>query len=778
MICLFDRNRQHIVAEAVRPSPSSSGKQGVPLALGGNTVPRGNPVCEHVLANHTGDVTTGLPVLAVPDLDADTRFCHRKDKEWRFYAGVPIRSPAGLNIGIYCVIDTEPRLSAPTEEETRFLQNMSSTVMNYLEFRRSNRWCRREDRMTCGLGSFVEGKATISPPPERAGRASCTEGSGVVEGSLNKRLHALRIPDSEERASNHNVPAVSRPSGRSQDGPATLPTASTDSQGTPGRSQTDSADTLQNDVECVFSKAANIIRESVQVEGAVFLDASINSFGGLVDKSPLSGIPEGLRSSVNLGVNSDFSSQPPGPDEPTCRVLGFSTSDRSSINGDAPSPDHASLPERFLQTLLQQYPRGHIINFEVDGDSSNHPNSAADITPPASPLFPIPDAADGEASAATSHRDWTAASSILKIFPGARSVAIVPLWDPQRNRLFAGGFVWTKTPSRIFTVENELNYLKVFGLAAMAEVARLNTRAAVKTKTDILGSISHELRSPLHGVVGAVELLRDTTLDGFQEGIVNAIETSGKTLLDTIDHVSDTNQTLMALPHVPIANNSSLVVGLQRDQKPPKRISRRPERRRQRHPPQESKLNRITDSQRPRAARSARPAGGGGRRERQGRPLLPGYVRRAIHRLGHLSPPAPPASCAMAAQVRLPARREMELRLQGRSDLPGYRPVGELDIPNPPRRVPAHRNEPIRQLPQVYYIWVHHRVSPPGTPKARYRRRLPGRPVRHRLRPRHQRDIPTPPPLHAILAGGPLLTRNGTWPQPGPANDVRPGRYR
>lgn len=98
--------------------------------------------------------------------------------------------------------------------------------------------------------------------------------------------------------------------------------------------------------------------------------------------------------------------------------------------------------------------------------------------------------------------------------------------------------MWTKTPTRTLSEETELSCLRVFALTVMADVARLKLQSAEEAKTDILGSISHELRSPLHGLVGAVELLKDTSLDTVQDGILSAIESSGRTLLDTIEHVS------------------------------------------------------------------------------------------------------------------------------------------------------------------------------------------------------------------------------------------------
>ena len=80
-----------------------------------------------------------------------------------------------------------------------------------------------------------------------------------------------------------------------------------------------------------------------------------------------------------------------------------------------------------------------------------------------------------------------------KIFPGVRCLALVPLWDSNRERWFSVGFLWTTSPKRVFTLESELSYLAVFGNTIMADVARLDATASDKAKSDLLGSISHEV---------------------------------------------------------------------------------------------------------------------------------------------------------------------------------------------------------------------------------------------------------------------------------------------
>ena len=121
-------------------------------------------------------------------------------------------------------------------------------------------------------------------------------------------------------------------------------------------------------------------------------------------------------------------------------------------------------------------------------------------------------------------------------FPEARNIAFLPLWDYNKGVWHSALFLWTKSPSRVFTTSGELSYLKAFGMTIMAEVSHIESLVAKKAKSDLLGSISHELRSPLHGILAAVsyspfrhpaklslsltilkvELLQDTRLDVFQ----------------------------------------------------------------------------------------------------------------------------------------------------------------------------------------------------------------------------------------------------------------------
>ncbi|KAM7183949.1 hypothetical protein V8F33_013265 [Rhypophila sp. PSN 637] len=557
IVSLFDRTYQHFVAEAVRCD--TRGDDGALEPDGrhifcGTAIPRNKSVCEQVLTGIAEDGSSSgndhlgagdLPVSVIPNLDLDPRSCYLRDKKRRFYAGVPIRSPSGINIGVYCVLDDKPRPNGLTGDQIQFVREISQTVMGYLHAKRSNEWYRREERMVRGLGSFVEGHATLSNWSEHLDISSFRDIPGVREGALNKKLQAIPHSPHRTRARDGEADCHSTQGEYSQP-PAAIFDSPPKSRVPSSVSSISCADTLLGDVERVFSKACNIIRESIEVEGVLFLDASVRTFGGLVGNEVFE--PPILERSSSTDSDTD-DSQPgfpnPNNDQQHCNILGFSTSAGSSINGNKPAHAHTVVSERLLQRLLQRYPHGRIFNFEPD--ASDH--SVYEVDDSSSPMSPVsagslhPSGPDEEMKGhghRTRSRNYrNLATCLQRIFSGVRSLAFVPLFDGQKHRWFAGGFVWTKTSTRIFTLENELSYLRVFGLATMAEVVRLNTRAADKTKTDILGSISHELRSPLHGVVGSVELLRNTVLDGTQESILRTIETSGRTLLDTIDHLLD-----------------------------------------------------------------------------------------------------------------------------------------------------------------------------------------------------------------------------------------------
>jgi signal transduction histidine kinase len=62
---------------------------------------------------------------------------------------------------------------------------------------------------------------------------------------------------------------------------------------------------------------------------------------------------------------------------------------------------------------------------------------------------------------------------------------------------------------------------------------------ADRAKGIFISNISHELRSPLHGILASAEFLADTRLDTLQRTFIDTIDSCGRTLLEVINHVLD-----------------------------------------------------------------------------------------------------------------------------------------------------------------------------------------------------------------------------------------------
>jgi PAS domain S-box-containing protein len=70
-------------------------------------------------------------------------------------------------------------------------------------------------------------------------------------------------------------------------------------------------------------------------------------------------------------------------------------------------------------------------------------------------------------------------------------------------------------------------------------VARDRAQAADRAKSEFLAVMSHEMRTPLNGVLGALDLLRATPLEGKQAHYVDLAAKSGEILLSHINDVLD-----------------------------------------------------------------------------------------------------------------------------------------------------------------------------------------------------------------------------------------------
>lgn len=94
-------------------------------------------------------------------------------------------------------------------------------------------------------------------------------------------------------------------------------------------------------------------------------------------------------------------------------------------------------------------------------------------------------------------------------------------------------FAWVDSPIRLFDENKELTYLAAFAHSVQAKLANMETMASDIAKGSFISSVSHELRSPLHGILAGVELIQDSQLSDFQAEMAMGIALAGRTLLDT-----------------------------------------------------------------------------------------------------------------------------------------------------------------------------------------------------------------------------------------------------
>jgi signal transduction histidine kinase/CheY-like chemotaxis protein len=178
-----------------------------------------------------------------------------------------------------------------------------------------------------------------------------------------------------------------------------------------------------------------------------------------------------------------------------------------------------------LEKLIKKYPRGMLFNIEEEevlASSSSSDEHATYQMPKTRHLV----AGKAEIGLLRSH------------FPSSRQVVFVPFWNPIYSR-FSVFLAYNSSPFRNFEKNAEFLYSLAFCHSITIELTRIATLESDQQKSDFIGSVSHELRSPLHGILASCEFLEDTDLTSFQKSMVDTADSCARTLLDTINMVLD-----------------------------------------------------------------------------------------------------------------------------------------------------------------------------------------------------------------------------------------------
>ncbi|KAI4652412.1 hypothetical protein J4E93_002614 [Alternaria ventricosa] len=276
---------------------------------------------------------------------------------------------------------------------------------------------------------------------------------------------------------------------------------------------------------------------SSDLDGVLILDASVAASGGQRRNNSASRSDTEAHSESYRSRSSSDEASSNGTDRyvrgtsssssKMCQLLGVATP--TDVDSD-----YGTLLEPDLSRLFHEYPHGKIFTFNADGhslSSTEESVSSPNVAEHLSPTTP--------SRRKTKDRPQRGSTAIQAMFPKARSVAFIPFWDFERARWFAGCLCWSNDPYRLLSASVDMAYFKIFSHSIMRELSRLDAAALNEAKSTFVSSISHELRSPLHGILGTLEFIKDTPLDSFQTSMMNSLHACGTTLLDTINHLMD-----------------------------------------------------------------------------------------------------------------------------------------------------------------------------------------------------------------------------------------------
>ncbi|KIY03509.1 uncharacterized protein Z520_00200 [Fonsecaea multimorphosa CBS 102226] len=577
IVTLLGTTRQYIIAEATKSLSLLSDAHhddGDELWFGNSFIEREGGISadamypdEYTASDPDGSSFT-TPALVVSDISTHEKYKTRgyAGRGVSFYCGVPITTQMGHVIGVYNVTDDKPRQSL-SATELHFLLDMSVIVIQHLEGVRNDRARMRGERLIYGIGTFIEGDKAEAAPGDGSksqgdkSNDSKTSQNGASESTKTAEFRGLVIGDANAPVEDSNRKgARDRANGRKKatssgiTQESILNYVSSHTQAPPPAKTP--KDKILQESRQVFDRAAAVLQYCLRATGVAFLNASsANLSSGSSMKTSGAAVSEFHHAKSKGRGHSDHQNGMQGSDlqdggarddstassddaastrsnsdssasqgkRQVCEILGIRTVD---------AHQSISLADPTMRRLVRRHPKGKCFSFDQFGrpassDDSSESASAAEISQ-----------GDGDQPAKVGHHVPTT-NSLLKALPGARKIVFLPLWDFAKERWHSGLVVWSNDAGSLTNVEDDMVYLKAFSNAVVNELNRIDLALSDTAKSTFLANISHELRSPLHGILGSIEFLHDTAMDDFQSSMVISVETCGKTLLDTVNHVLD-----------------------------------------------------------------------------------------------------------------------------------------------------------------------------------------------------------------------------------------------
>lgn len=313
-VSIIDGEQQHLISEATASVSLRNEDNHLPndgIFLGVQTLDLEWGVCPHAIRLFTGqdsskitdteNITANRTRNIIRDFTLEDFYKDRPYvQNWphfRFYAEVPLYSPSGYVLGSYCVVDNKTRTEFGNEDVVA-LQEIADAISQHLENIRIVHYNKRGENLVKGLTSFVKGH-TNSDRADNSNR--------LPESREKLNFHNLKPWESSVDASELDGPLSKSSIDEStldqsssvtqEDGASSLFSNTKDSGMTQATSQPsslapgspESTELLESDeyipdptmgdvpiaerLAAIFSRAANLLKSSMSLDGVVFLDA-------------------------------------------------------------------------------------------------------------------------------------------------------------------------------------------------------------------------------------------------------------------------------------------------------------------------------------------------------------------------------------------------------------------------------------------------------------------------------------------------------------------------
>jgi signal transduction histidine kinase len=410
MVSLLDEETQFFFAGAAKDNSESAVR--CTRWFGCDQVSRYGGLCERTIAI---DRTHHPAIYEELDMSENSRtkglpYVNGTLAKFRYYAGAPVNTTAGIPIGTVFVMSRQPSSGLDAAKQ-RLLTDTASNIMRQLTLILQGLEGERLMQFQSATAAFLQRQRP----------------------SLRQRVD--RLP-------------------RKQSGTAQQP----------------------NGIMESCQHAAEVMRRSLQLEGVMFQH-----------------VPSNNRTPQTMSGSWQDSTL------------------ASSLNAGSSRP--ACLSHIEVDRIIQMSPHGTIF-FQLNGDwlvSTSERNR---------PLL------DPEVSEA-----------LDKSFQSSQQLLIMPLFDVLHNSTAAICVGWLNDCSRVYLDKSDLLFVSAFCMSIMSEVLRLETQMLEHVKSDFLGSISHEMKTPLHQTLGNLESLLQTSCSDEQCELVVNTRFGATQLLETIDKI-------------------------------------------------------------------------------------------------------------------------------------------------------------------------------------------------------------------------------------------------